>query len=71
MIYLLGMNYMKDKYFLDTNIWVYAHLKEVGNNKHDLALNLLQTLPILVSSPQVLNEYYSVMLKKKVANEVI
>ncbi len=57
---------MKDRYFIDTNIWVYAHLKEVGNNKHELALNLLETLPILVSSTQILNEYYSVMLKKKV-----
>lgn len=62
---------MKDRYFIDTNIWVYAHLKEVGNNKHDLALNLLETLPILVSSTQILNEYYSVMLKKKIKDVYI
>ena len=62
---------MKDKYFLDTNIWVYAHLKEIGNNKHDLALNILQSLPTIITSTQVLNEYYSVMLKKKVADVYI
>jgi predicted nucleic acid-binding protein len=62
---------MKDNYFLDTNIWVYAHLKEVGNNKHDLALNILQSLPTIVTSTQVLNEYYSVLLKKKVSDVYI
>jgi predicted nucleic acid-binding protein len=33
---------MTDKYFIDTNILVYAHLIEIGNNKHNIALNLLQ-----------------------------
>ncbi|MDJ0658472.1 MAG: PIN domain-containing protein [Crocosphaera sp.] len=62
---------MKDRYLIDTNIWVYAHLKELGNNKHNSALSVLETLPILVSSTQVLNEYYSVMLKKKVEDVYI
>ncbi len=62
---------MKDRYFIDTNIWVYAHLKEVGNNKHDRVLSLLERLPILVSSTQILSEYYSVMLKKKVEDVYI
>jgi predicted nucleic acid-binding protein len=62
---------MKDKYFLDTNIWVYAHLKQSINEKHFQALSLLNNLPILVISTQVLNEYYSVMVKKKVEDYII
>lgn len=62
---------MNDKPFIDTNIWVYAHLQDVNNNKCNIALALLEALPILVSSTQVLNEYYSVMLKNKVADCLI
>jgi predicted nucleic acid-binding protein len=62
---------MSDKSFIDTNIWVYAHLQETNNGKCNAALELLETLPFLVSSTQVLNEYYSVMLKNKIADNVI
>lgn len=62
---------MSDKSFIDTNIWVYAHLQEANNRKCNAALELLETLPFLVSSTQVLNEYYSVMLKNKIADNVI
>jgi predicted nucleic acid-binding protein len=62
---------MNDKNFIDTNIWVYAHLQEKNNSKGEIALALLETLPILVSSTQVLSEYYSVMLKNKVADSLI
>ncbi|MFI3136361.1 MAG: PIN domain-containing protein [Methylococcaceae bacterium] len=62
---------MNAKPFIDTNIWVYAHLQDVNNNKCNIALALLEALPILVSSTQVLNEYYSVMLKNKVADCLI
>jgi predicted nucleic acid-binding protein len=61
---------MSDNCFIDTNIWVYAHLNS-ENNKSATALNLLENLPVLISSTQVLNEYYSVMLKKKVADNLI
>lgn len=61
---------MTDKCFIDTNIWVYAHFQET-NKKFDIALELLETTPLLVSSTQVLNEYYSVMLKKKIADVLI
>lgn len=61
---------MKDSGFIDTNIWFYAHL-DVDDNKCTIALKLLEILPILVASTQVLNEYYSVMLKKKVADTLI
>lgn len=61
---------MTDKCFIDTNIWVYAHLQDT-HNKGEMALELLETLPPLVGSTQVLNEYYSVMLKKKIADHLI
>ncbi|MFZ2725269.1 MAG: PIN domain-containing protein [Methylococcaceae bacterium] len=61
---------MSDNCFIDTNIWVYAHLNS-ENNKSATALNLLENLPVLISSTQVLNEYYSVMLKKKIADNLI
>ncbi len=56
--------------FIDTNIWVYAHFQD-ENQKSAIALELLETLPSLTSSTQVLNEYYSVMLKKKIADNLI
>lgn len=41
---------MSGSSFIDTNIWVYAHLREDGNPKCGTALRLLETLPTLVGS---------------------
>jgi predicted nucleic acid-binding protein len=49
--------------FVDTNIWVYAHLKVPGDPRHERALALVQSRAELVISPQVVAEYYSVMLR--------
>jgi predicted nucleic acid-binding protein len=49
--------------FVDTNIWVYAHLEVAGDQRHGRALALVQRSPGMVISPQVVAEYYSVMLK--------
>lgn len=49
--------------FVDTNIWVYAHLKAPGDVRHERALALVQSRADLVISPQVVAEYYSVMLR--------
>lgn len=49
--------------FVDTNIWVYAHLKAPGDVRHERALALVQGEAGLVISPQVVGEYYSVMLR--------
>ncbi len=63
---------MKDKSFIDTNIFVYAHLDDTKNGaKSNIALKLLESLPVLITSTQVLNEYYSVLLKNKVADNLI
>jgi predicted nucleic acid-binding protein len=49
--------------FVDTNIWVYAHLKAPGDVRHERALAMVQSRDDLVISPQVVAEYYSVMLR--------
>ena len=49
--------------FVDTNIWVYAHLKVPGDVRHERALALVQGRVDLVISPQVVAEYYNVMLR--------
>jgi predicted nucleic acid-binding protein len=61
---------MNHKSFIDTNIWIYAHL-ENDDEKNNQALTLLDSLSELAISTQVLNEYYSVMLKYKIADEII
>ncbi len=54
--------------FVDTNIWVYAHLKAPGDARHLRALALVQGEAELVISPQVVAEYYSVMLRNTQAD---
>ena len=49
--------------FVDTNVWVYAHLKAPGDPRHARALALVRQADGLVISPQVVAEYYSVMLR--------
>ncbi len=49
--------------FVDTNIWVYAHLKAPGDVRHERALAGVQGRVDLVISPQVVAEYYNVMLR--------
>ena len=39
--------------FVDTNIWVHAHLKVPGDPRHERALALVQSGLPLVISPQV------------------
>jgi predicted nucleic acid-binding protein len=55
----------KSNCFIDTNIWVYAHRKKDGEARHARALALLQSGTVFVISPQVVAEYYSVMLRNK------
>ncbi len=63
---------MSVKLFLDTNIWVYAHLESENDTKHQKANTLVEeTVQPLVISTQVLHEYYSVMLKNKMTDEWI
>lgn len=49
--------------FIDTNVWIYAHLRMPSEPKHPLALAFINQLENGVVSPQVIAEYYNVMLK--------
>lgn len=62
---------MTAKAFIDTNIWVYAHLQQTNEPKSNQALALLDSLPISTISTQILHEYYSVMLKYKINDTII
>jgi len=63
---------MRDKAFIDTNIFVYAFLDSespYGHAKHLKATELLKTFHSsseAIISTQVLSEYYSVLLKNKI-----
>ncbi len=49
--------------FVDTNVWLYAHLEAPGDRRHGIALDLVTALTDGVISPQVAAEYYAVMLR--------
>ncbi|GAB6141300.1 PIN domain-containing protein [Methylosoma difficile] len=51
--------------FIDTNIWIYAHLRTPNEPRHPLALALVKHLKNAVVSPQVIAEYYNVILKNR------
>lgn len=51
--------------FVDTNIWVYAHLRAPNEPRHARALAFVETLIDGVISAQVMSEYYNVMLRAK------
>ena len=66
---------MKDKVFIDTNVFVYAYLenpnKKEDYKKHLKAKELLKSFTIddvVYISTQVCNEYYSALLKNKIEN---
>ncbi len=69
---------MKDKIFIDTNVFVYAYLqnpkKKEDYDKHLKAQKLLGSFTIddmVFISTQVCNEYYSALLKNKIGNSDI
>ncbi len=54
------MNGMCGKVFADTNIWVYAHLENPDDPRHQKASRIVLNTSSLVISIQVLNEYFQV-----------
>ncbi len=52
-------------HFVDTNIWVYAHLKAPGDARHLPALALVRGRADLVVSRQAVAEYCIVMLRNR------
>jgi len=62
---------MKDKIFVDTNIVVYAHLKQASEMaKWEVAFELINNNKFVMST-QVLSEYYASLLKNKVDDNII
>jgi predicted nucleic acid-binding protein len=62
---------MSGEPFVDTNIWVYAHLETPQDPKGDLARALVESDHRFVVSTQVLNEYYAAMLKNRIPDLAI
>ncbi|MDR3336706.1 MAG: PIN domain-containing protein [Treponema sp.] len=64
---------MKDNVFIDTNIWVYAHIDD-GKEKYTQARiflgESLREKHIIVST-QILSEFYSAMTKNRVVHSEI
>ncbi len=55
---------MKDRVFIDTNIWVYASLDSQKEGvKRMISVELIDRYKTIFVSTQVLNEFYSVLLK--------
>jgi predicted nucleic acid-binding protein len=68
---------MKDKIFIDTNIFVYAFLDTDDSSQHAKHLKAVEFLKQfdansqVIISTQVLSEYYSALLKNKINDEDI
>jgi predicted nucleic acid-binding protein len=63
---------MKDSCFIDTNIFVYAAMQTaIENPKREVALDLILNEPNIIISTQVINEFYSVLLKHKIPDKDI
>ena len=62
---------MSARSFVDTNIWVYAHLDKAGDARCKMAWDLVTTSVGLVISTQVLAEYYVAMLRNDIKESVI
>jgi predicted nucleic acid-binding protein len=62
---------MNGKILVDTNIWVYAHLESPEDARFKQASQIVGNPSGLVVSVQVLNEYYSVMLKNRADDALI
>ncbi|NOQ96152.1 MAG: PIN domain-containing protein [Desulfobacterales bacterium] len=65
---------MKDRIFIDTNVLVYIHLfDEESQDKRKALQNLLHGRidAELIINVQVINEFYSVLLRKNIEDSVI
>lgn len=57
--------------FVDTNIWVYAHLAGVADPKSQAARGLLEQIHAPVLSTQVLAEYSAEMLRNQMPDRQV
>ncbi|AEJ03085.1 PilT protein domain protein [Nitrosomonas sp. Is79A3] len=61
---------MNARLFADANVWIYAHLQRANDPRCQRAAEMVKVLPLIISN-QVINEYYSVMLKNKASDAFI
>ena len=61
-INLTGTNFMKDKYFLDTNILIYGH-SDIDPQKQEVARSIMDKENVYIST-QVLNEIIRAFYRK-------
>ncbi len=63
---------MKDRIFVDTNLWVYAKIESKDLQKHEMAQNIFleQKHPLYIST-QIINELFNVLSKNKINDVVI
>jgi predicted nucleic acid-binding protein len=55
---------MKDRVFVDSNIFIYAKIKSQDDKKHIASQNLLRSLDKqVIISVQVLNEFYNTLVR--------
>jgi predicted nucleic acid-binding protein len=57
--------------FLDTNVWVYAHIAGADDAKSEASRRLLSSVDDPVISTQVLGEYSAVMIRNRLPDEQI
>lgn len=69
---LEGRKEMSDKVFVDTNIWVYAKIESRDISKHKNAILCLKGITAhVIISTQVVNEFYSALVKNKIKDPYI
>lgn len=64
---------MKDKIFVDTNIFIYSAVEDnIHLNKRKKAVELIQREEFeIVISTQVINEFYAILIKNKISDAEI
>jgi len=66
------MKEIRDKFFVDTNIFVYAKLDIDDKDKHLSAKEFLaMTSAEIITSTQILGEFYNVLSRYKIGDEFI
>ncbi len=62
---------MKDKIFIDSNIFIYAKIQSQDNEKHKIAQGLLKNIKNAAISIQVISEISNVFAKMNIDIEKI
>ena len=60
---------MKDKIFLDTNLWIYLYAKDPPEKSQQVAEIIKNNYSLLLVSTQVLGEIFHVLTRKKITSK--